>query len=197
MGVKHCKTCDTTKKLSEFPKHKGHSDGLGSNCKECCKQKSKAYKKANPDKAKIAVDKCWNKNRDKYNEKKKEYSKKYSKEAVARAKKWNEANPEKIIKCRKNWKANNTDKVNANTAKRRAVKLQATPKWLSEDDYKTMEQMYKMAQRETIRTGTKFHVDHIIPLKGKNVCGLHCPSNLQVIPAEENCKKSNKFEGAA
>jgi hypothetical protein len=80
-----------------------------------------------------------------------------------------------------------------NGAKRKAAKLQRTPSWLTEIDYERIGNEYKLACILTKVTGSAWHVDHIIPLQGKMVSGLHVPSNLRVLPAKDNISKSNTF----
>lgn len=91
------------------------------------------------------------------------------------------------------WFADNKDKRAAYQAKRKSAQLQRTPPWLTEDDLWMIEQAYELAQLRTDLFGFQWHVDHIVPLQGKKVSGLHVPVNLRVIPASENVKKSNKF----
>jgi len=108
---------------------------------------------------------------------------------------WHHANPEKAKAKYNKYRKNNKEKIYANNAKRRAEKINRTPSWLTEDDLNEIKQMYAIAQRKSKIEGRTYHVDHIIPLKGKNVSGLHVPSNLQIITASENVRKNNIFEG--
>ena len=97
------------------------------------------------------------------------------------------------------------DKLRSNTPKRRALKnestrkrrmylKQATPNWMDEFDELFIKEIYHLASLRSEILGIKHHVDHIIPLKGKNVCGLHVPLNLRILTAEDNIRKNNKFE---
>ena len=93
----------------------------------------------------------------------------------------------------KAWRVRNRDKVRASAEKYHARKIQAMPYWVDKAMESQMRIAYRLAQRLTEQTGIPHHVDHIVPLQGKNVSGLHVPSNLQVITAEENLKKGNKW----
>lgn len=104
-----------------------------------------------------------------------------------------EVDPDKKKKLNRSYRINNSSKVNAATAKRRATKLLATPRWLTSEHYVQIEAFYTLAKDLEIQTGIKHHVDHIVPLQGNNVSGLHVPWNLQVIKAEDNIKKGNRF----
>lgn len=89
------------------------------------------------------------------------------------------------------WAASNKATLAAKAARRRANILQATPSWANLD---AIAEIYALAERMTLSTGIEHHVDHIVPLKGRLVCGLHVEGNLQVITAAENLSKLNKFE---
>ena len=108
---------------------------------------------------------------------------------------WNINNPEKAKAKASKYRKTHKEKVNARNTKRRADKLNRTPSWLTEDDLWIIKEFYDMAILRTKATNIKHHVDHIIPLKGKNVSGLHVPNNLQVITASENVRKNNIFKG--
>lgn len=120
------------------------------------------------------------------------------------------ANPTKSLEYGREWRKKNKDRIRlqakksrernratfvAATRRYKAAKLNRTPAWLTGEDITLMRQMYRLAQQLTAETSIKHHVDHIIPLRGKNVSGLHVPSNLRVITAEENSRKSNSFIG--
>lgn len=109
---------------------------------------------------------------------------------------WSLRNPEKVKAYAKKTKAVNSGNINALTVKRRLAKLHRTPKWVGPEEQWLIKQAYQLAALRTKMFGFAWHVDHIIPLCGKIVSGLHVPQNLQVIPAAKNMSKLNKFEVA-
>lgn len=96
---------------------------------------------------------------------------------------------EKSRKRHKEWVANNPDykaKKNAWTRNRQAMKLNATPSWANKEK---MEELYVVGKYWGLE------VDHIVPLNGDAVCGLHVENNLQLLTKTYNIQKSNKFDG--
>jgi sRNA-binding protein len=80
-------------------------------------------------------------------------------------------------------------------AERRAAELRATPRWLSAVQISQIAEFYDIAHARQVQTGVVQHVDHIVPLQGKSVRGLHVPWNLQVLTEAENCSKHNRLLG--
>lgn len=99
--------------------------------------------------------------------------------------------PEAYNARTKKWKQANPDAIREMTRRRQATKLRATPAWVDRGELRAIYQQAVAAERHD---GIKRHVDHIVPLQGKNVCGLHVPWNLQVLTEAENCAKGNKHE---
>jgi len=134
------------------------------------------------------------KNKKQISQTKKEY-RDANKEIIATTKKLNyEKYKEKHLAQKKEYRALNKGKINALNAARKKVIKQQTPKWVGTVEKWFILETYELAALRTKMFGFSWNVDHIIPLQGKIVSGLHVPSNLQVIPAIENIRKKNKYE---
>lgn len=90
----------------------------------------------------------------------------------------------------KRFRENNPGAKNADTQARRAMLRGAYVKWADEF---FIREIYELAALRTKLTRVRWSVDHVIPLRGKNVCGLHVETNMRVIPLTENVAKSNHY----
>ena len=88
-----------------------------------------------------------------------------------------------------------TGKWTEKRAKRHAEKLLRTPKWLSEWDHFFIQEIYSLSTLRSQVTKIPHEVDHIIPMQGKFVSGLHVPNNLQILTRTENRRKRNEYNG--
>jgi histidinol dehydrogenase len=155
-----------------------HEYTPGQSCPGCRKIKDKNWRIANAAK---------------FSEKEKLYREVNKQRRFDINKKYREENKEALIEYNKKFKAENRDKINANEAKYRASKLNATPKWLTKEHLNQIKSLYKEAKELEKLNNIKYHVDHIVPLQGENVSGLHVPWNLRVITADENFSKNNRL----
>lgn len=159
-----------------------------SSCKECCnaqsrqtyladpeaaKKRNVAWEKANPDKVKAKSKRFYEKNKESILIKNREYHK----------------DRERANRRHNSYRASHPGEDARRSAKRRAAKLRATPRWADE---KLIAEFYETAAALSMITGEWYHVDHIVPLQSKLVCGFHSQHNLQVIEGQENFKKNNR-----
>ena len=173
--MKTCKICQLTKPVDQFEPQRCQ-------CIACRKTYAKKYRA--------------------------EYYARTKEESILKTKIWREQNPEKKRQFRKaeylanadaakeaarQYRATYPAKINAWSRKHQLSKRMQTPHWLTPDEYWMIEQAYELAALRTKLFGFAWQVDHVIPLQGKLVSGLHTPYNLQVIPAKYNRSKSNQF----
>lgn len=171
--IKQCSKCDLEKDLGAFHKNTKSKDGYQYNCKVCCKEYSQ--------KPKIRLNQKQYSQRPEVKECRKQYSQK----------------PEVKTK-KKEYKQNNRDKINTLRIKYHACKLNRTPKWLTEQDHFEIELKYFEASEYKRITGLVMEVDHIIPLQGEFMSGLHVPWNLRVVTQTFNRSRPKNilpFEG--
>ena len=109
--------------------------------------------------------------------------------ARARMKDWSKANPERKRKMDREFNEKNRSLVTSYKGKYRASKRNATPSWLTPKQIEEIRKVYDEARRLSLETGIPYEVDHIVPLSGKIVSGLHVPWNLRAIPKTENNRR--------
>lgn len=170
-GLKRCGTCLVVLPFENFHVNKTQKDGRASLCPECVKANQRRWRAENPD----SFSRWHAANRSRRSE--------YYRQ-------WREANLEYHAQRFTDWAKRNPHKVNALKAKRHAAKLRATVSWA---DQEAIRAIYAEALRLTEETGTRHEVDHIVPLQGKNVCGLHWEGNLQILTKTENIRKLNRM----
>jgi len=168
-GFRPCTVCKEVKQLSEFQADKRSPSGTRSQCKECNAIYKAKYYKENPEKVKARQAKYYKENPEK---------------VKARQAKYYKENTEKVKAYLAKYRAENPEKYKASNAKYRAAKLQRTVSWSDEE---AIREIY-------LSCPEGHHVDHIIPLQGELVSGLHVETNLQYLTAEENLKKGNRYE---
>ena len=152
--------------------HSGWRYTINSDCVECAqsRQETSARKEYESKYRKTA----------KYQEYQKQYQSKY-------------ICTDKYKQQKRVYAEQNKSKLTAKTRKYQAAKLNRTPDWLTPDDLWMIEQAYELAALRGHMFNFPWHVDHILPLLGRVVSGLHVPHNLQVIPAKDNQRKWNTF----
>jgi len=190
--MKTCAKCGVVKERVGFHQHKTAKDGIRYACKVCVAILRTAWRKANQDAVRAASAAYYATyyvgNTEKLKAAGRVYYTENRERCLSAMKVWRKANR---VLCNANgakWCAANPGKVNAANAKYRADKLQATPAWVSYERINCYYLVAAMLNREGLQ---RWHVDHIIPLKGKNVCGLHVENNLQILTEFDNCRKSN------
>lgn len=180
MLTKLCRVCQTEKTSDLLVKRTDRENQYRNICIDCHNQATKAYYHANKE-ARKAYNESWrNSNKDRI----KQSSKLYHKE-----------NKEAINQHSRDWRKTNQDRIRGYSAQRRASQKQALPLWLTDAQMAEIDSVYAHAKDCEAVSGQEYHVDHIVPLKGKGVCGLHVPWNLQVLPADVNLSKHNNYDG--
>ena len=221
---KSCTKCGEVKPLESFALASSIKSGRVAACKECknaCGKKyyaenrdktlarHKKYREENRDKIAARGKKHYEENRDKINARQKKYreenrdkvlagQKKHREEnrdkVFARHKKYREENRDDLAAYHKKYRAENPEKCAATAAKYRAAQLERIPSWSNDDDLKAIKKIYARCKRINKLTGIEHQVDHVIPLQGDGISGLHHSTNLAIIPASLNACKSNSWE---
>lgn len=191
--TRKCSKCLAIKSLLDFHKDKKGKEGVSNRCKACSIAHVKAYSLLNVDIIKERRAERYANNKEEARVKRKQSYIKNKEKIILQTSLWAKNNLERVKIIKNNWKKRNIGVVNSATAKRRALKFLAQPNWLTKQEKQFIGHYYTVAKNMEKLYDEKYNVDHIVPLGGKIVCGLHVPWNLRVITSGLNKNKSNRL----
>lgn len=186
-----CKSCGIQKAASEYSADKTLSSGLRAKCKPCARKASAESYQARKEQHLATNRAYYEKNKEKKAASNRSWYERTQEERRAARREYYAKDPEKAVATNRDWRKKNAHLISSYSAKRRAAAIRRTPAWLQESDFQYISGLYESCKIITALTGVQHHVDHILPLQGKYVSGLHVPSNLQILTASENSKKLN------
>ena len=171
--TKICSKCSKCKPPSGFRVFARSADGLSAWCVECHRDASRAH---------------YLKNKEVLNQRARQWAIENPEKMRETFQKSAQKNRSKRLEWSRAWGKRNPAILRDRAAKRKSAKRMATPAWANPAEIR---RIYLEAAAIQAKTGISMHVDHIVPLKSKLVCGLHCEANLRVIPGVENVSKKN------
>ena len=198
--MKTCIKCNIEKPLSEYYIKKQSSDGHRHDCKECVKSYQVQYRKENSESIGLQRKKYRETNKEKLTLR--EHTEKRKQQKREAAKKLKEKDPHYQARWMMDKKQKDPSfRLRLNLSNRiikaikKGVKSEGTLELLgiSTPDFKSYLESKFLPTMSWDNYGIEWHVDHIIPLQGENVCGLHVPTNLKAIPGMDNLRKSNRY----
>jgi len=187
--LKTCRICKELKAFESFSACSARKDGFATACKPCvaATRPSRAGCKT----GKLYWERFYAERRNLLLEKQRE-----SAERRLKARNRYVAKKDEIRKVQRAYQATSEAKaLHAVIQRKRNARIRAaTPTWLTPEQRQQLAHTYWLAKDATRVTGEPYHVDHLVPLRGRNVCGLHVPWNIRVVPADVNLRKHTALE---
>lgn len=209
MDTKHCIKCGSNKPLTDFSPRASSKDGRRGSCRVCDNERKVAWAKANPQKIKAIRRRYIEKDTAAFKAAALARAAAYRSRHAERVRQrnfaayWANPKPKRAAALRsreKNLAAarqRDRDWAKSNPALNRAKAARCRrqrPPCLTKEDLRSIAFAYQCCVMWSSATGVLHHVDHVIPLRGKLVSGLHVPWNLRILPAKENLKKGNRLD---
>lgn len=188
--MKTCTKCGETKPLSEFHSDSSKVGGYRNDCKPCVLARRAEYVRNNKEKVYASDLASKRKHSAKKNINSKAHYARHREKVLANQRLYYERIKDRKKTYAQEYFIKNKAAFTARVAKRRAATQNATPAWA---DFNIIQFLYVTRLYLTQETGFEWHVDHVVPLQGRYVCGLHVHNNLRVVPATDNLRKSNSF----